>query len=294
MELDRDALQKKVHELYAREHADLGDAGTLDHLDRGRQWQLDGTLSAGGVLVFPHAGVQDCGYQIAACVHAALDSGADRIVVLSVLHAFTPAMEAARVAVAAGEDPALFEFWGIQGPGIDGRREWTGDHALISWRHFWKAELNRRGISERRAPRVYERYPYLAGGNPQNMPGIDELARLMEDSVVLSTADPFHHGIGYGDALANTFDHDEVGLAHAKTMIESGIRILEKGDYWAYNLHCVESKSDARDTGQVYRYLRGPMQGKVLDISFTDSSELYDQPKPTWVAGALIEWKLTA
>ena len=294
MELDRDALQKKVHELYAREHADLGEAGTLEQLERGRQWKLDGALSAGGVLVFPHAGVQDCGYQIAACVHAALDSGADRIVALSVLHAFTPEMEAARVAVAAGEDPAQFEFWGIQGPGIDGRREWTGDHALISWQHFWTAELNRRGISERRAPRVYERYPYLAGGNPQNMPGIDELARLMEDSVVVSTADLFHHGIGYGDAVANTFDHDEGGLAHAKTMIEAGIRILEKGDYWAYNSHCIESKSDARDTGQVYRYLRGPMQGEVLDISYTDSSELYDQPKPTWVAGALIKWKLTA
>ena len=125
------------------------------------------------------------------------------------------------------------------------------------------------------------------------MPGIDELARLMEDAVVVSTADPFHHGIGYGDAVANAFDHDEGGLAHAKTMIEAGIRILEQGDYWAYNLHCVESKSDARDTGQVYRYLRGPMQGGVLDISYTDSSELYDQPKPTWVAGALIEWKLT-
>lgn len=294
MELDRDALQKKVHELYAREHADLGEAGTLEQLERGRQWKLDGALSAGGVLVFPHAGVQDCGYQIAACVHAALDSGADRIVALSVLHAFTPEMEAARVAVAAGEDPAQFEFWGIQGPGIDGRREWTGDHALISWRHFWTAELNRRGISERHAPKVFERYPYLAAGNPQNMPGIDELARLMEDAVVVSTADPFHHGIGYGDALEKTFDHDEVGLAHAKAVIESGIRILEQGDYWAYNSHCIESKSDARDTGQVYRYLRGPMQGEVLDISYTDSSELYDQPKPTWVAGALIEWKLTA
>ena len=294
MELDRDALQKKVHELYAREHADLGETGTLEQLERGRQWKLDGALSAGGVLVFPHAGVQDCGYQIAACVHAALDSGADRIVALSVLHAFTPEMEAARVAVAAGEDPAQFEFWGIQGPGIDGRREWTGDHALISWRHFWTAELNRRGISERHAPKVFERYSYLAAGNPQNMPGIDELARLMEDAVVVSTADPFHHGIGYGDALEKTFDHDEVGLAHAKAVIESGIRILEQGDYWAYNSHCIESKSDARDTGQVYRYLRGPMQGEVLDISYTDSSELYDQPKPTWVAGALIEWKLTA
>ncbi len=292
MELDRDALQKKVQELYAREHAELGERGTLEHLERGREWQLANTLTAGGVLVFPHASVHDCGYQIAACVQAALDSGADKVVVLSVLHAFTAAMEAARVAVAAGEDPAAFEFWGIQGPGINGRQEWRGDHALISWRHFWRAELRRRGIAEEEAPRVYERYPYLAGGRPQVLPGIDELARLMEGAAVVSTADPFHHGIGYGDAPEASYDHDELGMAHARSVIESGISLLENGDYWAYNQHCVEAKSDARDTGQVYRYLRGPMSGAVLDISYTDSSELYDQPKPTWVAGALIEWTL--
>ena len=291
MELDRDALQKKVHELYAREHAELGEAGTLEHLERGRAWRLADTLNAGGVLVFPHAGVHDCGYQVAACVNAALDSGADKVVVLSVLHAFTPEMEAARVAVAAGADPAQFKFWGIQGPGTAGRREWTGDHALISWRHFWRAELKRRGIPSERAPTVYERYPYLTAGAPEILPGIEELARLMEDAVVVSTADPFHHGIGYGDSPEASFDHDEAGLARAQSVIEAGIRLLERGDYRAYNQHCVEAKSDARDTGPVFRYLRGPMSGEVLDISFTDSSALYDQPKPTWVAGALIEWK---
>lgn len=292
MELDRDALQKKVHALYAREHAELGERGTLEQLERGREWNLAGALSAGGVLVFPHAGVHDCGHQIAACAQAALDSGAGKVVVLSVLHAFTPAMEAARVAVAAGADPAAFEFWGIQGPGITGREEWKGDHALISWRHFWRAELKRRGIAEDDAPRVYERYPYLAGGKPQDLPGIDELARLADGAALVSTADPFHHGIGYGDAPEAAFDRDEAGLAQAKAVIEAGIRTLERGDYWAYNQHCVEAKSDARDTGQVYRYLRGPMTGEVLDISTTDASALYDQPKPTWVAGALIEWKL--
>ncbi|MCY3831829.1 MAG: hypothetical protein OXG85_02360 [Chloroflexi bacterium] len=293
MNLDRDALQKKVHELYAREHAELGERGTLEHLERGDQWKLANTLSAGGVLVFPHAGVHDCGYQIAACVQAALDSGADKVVVISVLHAFTPTMEKARVAVAAGEDPAQFEFWGIQGPGIEGREEWRGDHALISWRHFWRAELKRRAIDERAAPTVYERYPYLAGGRPGDLPGIDELARLMAGAAVVSTADPFHHGIGYGDAPEDSFDHDAAGWARAKAVIEDGMRLLEAGDYWGYNEHCVEAKSDARDSGQVVRYLRGGMTGEILDMSFTDASALYDQPKPTWVAGALIEWKLS-
>lgn len=291
MELDRGALQKQVHRLYAKEHAELGAAGTLEHLERGRGWQLADALSAGGVLVFPHAGVQDCGYQIAACVHAVLDSGAERVVVLSVLHAFTAAMEAARVAVANGGDPAQSEFWGIQGPGIAGRSEWQGDHALISWRHFWQAEVKRRALPPSKVPQVYERYPYLAGGRPGDLPGIDELARLLEDAVLVSTADPFHHGIGYGDAPADTYNHDAAGLAHAQSVIEDGIRLLEKGDYRGYEQHCVLAKSDARDTGQVYRYLRGALRGRVLDISYTDSSALYQQPKPTWVAGALIEWQ---
>jgi hypothetical protein len=293
MELDRDKLQRDIQALYQREHAELGESGTLAHLERGRQWHLGDTLKAGGVLVFPHAGVHDCGYQIAACVHAALDSGADRVIVISVLHAFNDDMEQARRRVAAGGDPSKEATWGIQGPGLNGREEWKGDHALMSWRHFWNAEVKRRGLSPEKTPQMIERYPYLAGGKPENLPGIAELAELAKNAVIVSTADPFHHGIGYGDTPENSFDHDAAGLKRAQARIEEGIRILEKGDYAGYNAHCVSAKSDHRDAGQVFRYLRGAMTGQVLDITYTDSSDLYQQPKPTWVAGALIEWKLS-
>jgi hypothetical protein len=249
---------------------------------------LSGTLRAGGVLVFPHAGVKDCGYQIAACVHAALDSGADRVVVISVLHAFTQEMEDARRRVAAGGDPANEPFWGIQGPGIAGREEWKNDHALYSWRHFWNAEVKRRGLAS--APQVIERYPYLAGGRPDLLPGIDDLAALVKDAVIVSTADAFHHGIGYGDAPEASYEPDAAGLAHATSVLEDGIRILEAGDYAGYNAHCVVAKSDARDAGQVFRYLRGPMRGQIVDLTYTDSADLYKQPRPTWVAAALMEW----
>lgn len=291
MELDRDELQKSIHALYAREHEELGEKGTLEHLERARRWELSGTLQNWGVLVFPHAGVQDCGYQIAACVHACLDSGADKVVVISVLHAFNDRMEQARRRVAAGADVTQEIYWGIQGNGIEGRQEWKGDHALISWRHFWDAEVKRRGLPENKIPQVYECYPYLAGGKPEILPGIDELAELVKDAVIVSTADPFHHGIGYGDTPENSFEPNVDGLGRAQIVIEEGITILEQGDYWGYNQHCVTAKSDARDAGQVFRYLRGDMRGKVLDITYTDSSDLYNQPKPTWVAGALIEWK---
>jgi hypothetical protein len=286
--LDRQKLKKQIHELYRREHEELGERGTLERLERGREWDLAPTLAAGGVVVFPHAGVFDCGHQIAAAVHGCLDSGADRVVVVSVLHAFTDEMDEARQRVSAGEDPSAFPFWGVQGPGLDGRDEWTHDHALISWRHFWKAETKRRGVA---GPEVVERYPYLAGGRPERLPGIDELAALAEDAVIVSTADPFHHGIGYGDPPEQALAPHEGGLERARETIEEGIALLGRGDYAGYDRHCVEAKSDARDAGQVFRYLRGELRGEIVDMAYTDAAELYESPDPTWVAAPLVEWR---
>src|SRR5215212_10282657 len=178
MALDRRNLQEEIHALYRAEHEAMGERGTLERLEQARQWDLAPTLRSGGVLVFPHAGVLDCGHQIAAVVHACLDSGADRVIVVSVLHAFTDEMEQARIRVAAGEDPAQWPFSGIQGTGLSEREEWRGDPALMSFRHFWAAETARRGIP---GPEVVEAYPYLAAGHPENLPGIEHLARLAED-----------------------------------------------------------------------------------------------------------------
>ena len=288
MELDLDQLQKEIIELYRREHEALGEDGTYRLLEQARQWDLAPTLRAGGVIVFPHAGVADCGHQIAAAVHACLDSGAERVLVISVLHAFTEEMEQARRRVAAGGDPSKEIHWGIQGPGIQGRDEWRYDHVLMSFRHFWRAETKRRGIT---GPEVVERYPYLAGGRPDLLPGIDELAEIAREAVIVSTADAFHHGIGYGDPPEKSFYPHQGGLELARRTIEEGIAILESGDYWGYNQHCVRAKSDARDAGQVFRFLRGPMRGRILDLTNSDAAELYHQPPPTWVAAALVEWQ---
>jgi hypothetical protein len=288
MQLDRRTLQEEIHALYRTEHETMGERGTLERLERAQQWNLAPTLQSGGVLVFPHAGVLDCGHQIAAAVQACLDSGADRVIVISVLHAFTDEMEQARIRVAAGEDPAQWPFWGVQGPSFGHRAEWRGDHALMSFRHFWAAETSRRGI---RGPEVVECYPYLAGGKPERLPGIADLARMTENAVIVSTADAFHHGLGYGDPPEKSLSPDEGGLELARRTIEEGMEILGRGDYWGYNQHCVRAKSDARDAGQVFRYLRGPMHGRILDLTYSDASDLYRQPKPTWVAAALMEWQ---
>ena len=92
--------------------------------------------------------------------------------------------------------------------------------------------------------------------------------------------------------VAGLLDDLEELVDLAKQTIEEGMAILGAGDYWGYNQHCVAAKSDARDAGQVFRYLRGPMSGAILEMTFTDAGELYHQPPPTWVAGALMEWRL--
>jgi hypothetical protein len=232
--------------------------------------------------------VRDCGHHVAAAVHGCLDSGADRVVVISVLHAFTDEMQDARTRVSAGDDPSAWPFWGIQGPGIDGREEWKDDHSLISFRHFWHAEVRRRRVA---GLEVVERYPFLAGGHPERLPGIEELAALAEDAVIVSTADPFHHGIGYGDAPERALPPDEGGLELARTTIEEGIALLEAGDYPGYDAHCLEAKSDARDAAVTFRYLRGELRGSILDLRYTDAAELYEADDPTWVAAPLVEWK---
>lgn len=284
----RQQMRAEIHTLYAREHAELGAEGTLRLLDESRRWDLSETVAAGGVLVFPHAGVKECGHQIAAAVNACLDSGVERVVVISVLHAFTEEMEQARIRVSRGGDPAQEGQWGIQGPGIDGPDTWQHDHALISWRHFWAAETARRGV---KGPEVIERYPWLAGGEPERLPGFDELARLCEGAAVVSTEDPFHHGIGYGDPDFVARFPEEGGLEMARRSIEKGIGVLAAGDYWGWNQHCVVGKSDARDAGAVFRHIRGPMAGRIVDLTWSDASELYKSPPPTWVAAALVEWK---
>lgn len=243
MSVDRKRLRDEIHALYGREHEALGERGTLERLDGARQWSLAPVLKAGGVLVFPQAGVFDCGHQIAAVVHACLDSGADRVIVLSALHAFSDEMQAARVDVAAGGDPARWPFWGVWGPGVAGREEWRDDHSLISFRHFWAAETKRRGIA---GPAVVERYPYLAGGRPERLPGLEALARLAQDSVMVSTADPFHHGIGYGDPPDRARDPLAGGLDLARATIVEGLEVLGRGDYAGYEQHCVRAKSDGR------------------------------------------------
>ncbi len=275
----------------AQAHARLGAAATSQLLDAGRRWNLAPTLRAGGAVMFPHATIDVCGCQIAAAVHACLDSGADRVLALGVLHALTPELQAARVRVAQGGDVTQEPSWGIQGPGLDRRQDWRDEFSLAHFLFLWRQEVERRGVD---APELVIRYPYLAGGRPHILPGMDELQALLADrarrTVVVATADVFHHGIAYDDPPDASLFPQQGGLDLGRQRIGEALEMLEAGDYWGYNQHCAYvAKSDARDVGQVLRYLLGPLQGRILDIVADDMAAAYARPAPSWVAGALIE-----
>jgi hypothetical protein len=289
MTLDRTDLRTKINELYRLEHEELGDSGTYAMLDEAGQWDLSQTLADGGVVTFAHVNVADCGVHVAAAVNGALDSGADTLLAISVLHAFTEEMELARRDVSSGGgSPSRHATWGIQGPGLQFRDEWRGDHAMRSLRHFWEAETKRRGITNRR---LVERYPFLAGGKPGDLPNIDEVATIAENAVMVATGDQFHHGIAYGTPEDEALDMETDGLIAATRSMEEGIALIDAGDYREYDQHCVAAKSDDRDAAQLYRFLRGRLEGSLLELGASDATELYGQPAPSWAAGGFIEFK---
>jgi hypothetical protein len=286
MTLDRTALRTSINELYRRDLEQLGEDGTYRMLDDARQWDLSGTLADGGVVSFAHVNVADCGLHVAAAVNAALDAGADTVLAISVLHAFTVEMELARRDVSSGGGrPSSHPEWGIQGPGLDFRDDWEGDHALRALRHFWGAETRRRGITDRR---LVERYPFLAGGHPEELPNLEDTARIAGEAVIVATGDQFHHGIAYGTPVEEALAMQPEGLEAARVSMESGIELIDAGDYAGYDRHCVLAKSDDRDAAQLYRFLRGPLSGRLLDLGYSDATELYDQPAPSWAAGGFI------
>ena len=289
MGLDRQALKTFVHKQIVAERAELGVAGIDNLLERGRQWKLGHILKEGGSIIIPHAGIKVCGHQLAAAAQACLDSGADTVLAVGVLHALSDELQEARVRVANGADVTQEKYWGMQGPGLGGYDDWETEYSLLDFLFLLDEEAKRRGGKK---PNVIVRYPYLAGGRPMILPGIDELQRIVKDgAVVVSTADPFHHGIGYNDPPDKALFPEKGGLELASKRIAEGLELLRIGDYWGYNQHCVSAKSDARDAGVVVRYLLGPLAGRILDITYSDTTEMYHQPAPTWVAAALIEQK---
>jgi hypothetical protein len=259
-------------------------------MESGRKWDLVQVLKDRGAIIFPHFNIHQCGSHYAATIHACMNSGVQTVLGIGVLHARFDELQTARVRVANGADITQEPTWGMQGAGLASLTHWQTEFSMISFEHLWHFEAARRREAGLPVPELIVRYPYLAGGRPHILPGIAELQQIVANgAVVVGTADPFHHGLAYGDSIEASKAPNEGGLELCRATVEAGFAMLGAGDYWGFNQHCVSAKSDGRDMGQVLRYiLNTPLKAEIHDILWEDMSGPYGKPWPSWVAGCLI------
>ncbi len=257
-------------------------------LDSGRAWDLSKTLDEHGVAIFPHSYLSVCAPYIAACVHGALDSGSDHVLVLGVLHSFSDVLFAARRLERAHQDLSNFPLRGVHGPRKQRGDHWKAEYSLLSFIFLWNEEVKRRGI---KPPKLTIRFPYLVNREPHTLPGIHELERIAKDACLIATSDICHHGVAYGakpeDVLVG-----EAAYEYAGKSISDNLKLLMTGDLERYYEHCIKISSDSYDVCPIIYHLRGALRPKILEYAISDTSLFYaGTPTPSWVAAALIELK---
>lgn len=279
-------------DLYNSEPGILGVEGMNNILDKGKKWgmELANTLRAGGAALFPHTFLSQCGYQIAAAVHAVLDSGADQALLLGVLHPMTESLMQARSKELNKEDISNELSYGIFGLDIDPYGCLNKEFSLDLFKILLDFEVKRRGI---RPPKIIERYPSLVNRDPSNLPSIKELQQIARESVIVATDDMCHHGLGYGVSLETAYQIDEKGYQFAKNWIEEGYEFLKKDDYDSYYFHWMNPLAigDPTDTTIALKYPLGETSIHILDLKLVDVSSLFeDDISPSWVAATLVKF----
>jgi len=267
---------------YADERARLGPAGLGALLDRA----ADVELPEGGALVFPHTLLSATGELTAAVARAILRSGAHEVLAIGVLHGGREA-EAELVARArAGQIEARTTMRRVHDAAAPTCAE---EFSLDGFMALLEAAAGREG---RAAPRVHARYPFLVGEDPSSLPGIDDLAKLAERMPVVATADPMHHGAGYGvPAGQRRAEGDESTRAWARACIETQLDLLARGEWAAFARLAVEVRSDFRDAGPVLAHLLRSavtLRGDVLELRLVDYAAVLGAEAPSWVAGPLM------
>jgi hypothetical protein len=273
-------------EYYARERERLGREGLERFLDSAPPVELP----ARGALVFPHTRLEVSGELVAACALACVRSRRETVVALGVLHGGRET-DAPLVARARSGDPdARTKLRRVHGPGIPGDQGyWTEEFSLDGFSTLLELAASRLG---RKPPRLLVRYPFLVGAQPRDLPGLEELHGLVAAGAALvATADPIHHGVGYGTPQSERRALGEPGTQGlARESIARGLEFLARGDFAGFLEHAAHEKSDFRDAGPVLAILLGegaPLVPRVLALELVDYAAALEAPEPTWVAGAL-------
>jgi len=212
-----------------------------------------------GALVFPHTRLTVTGTMVAAVARAAARARRD-VLAVGVLH-------------------------GVRGP--RGVHDETGlardEFSLDGFRALYGRACAREGIPAR----IAARYPLEVGDRPDDLPGLEELRRRAETSLVVATADPIHHGIGYDtpevrdETLAET-------AADARTRVEEQLGALARGDFPEFARLCARDRSDFRNAGPIVAALFPNATWTLDDLKLVDYSDILGCARPTWVAAGRI------
>jgi hypothetical protein len=145
-------------------------------------------------------------------------------------------------------------------------------------------------------PRLFARYPFLVGETPGDLPGLDELEALREAGAALvATADPIHHGAGYGTPAADRLSREATETsALARAQIAEGYARLARRDFVGFLDHAARVKSDFRDPGPILATLLGDFAFEVVGLELVDYARALGAEEPTWVAGALVRLEAVA
>jgi hypothetical protein len=280
-------------EYYARERAELGEGGLAALLEGAPSL----SLPTRGAIVFPHTRLAQSGELPAAVASALVREGCDEVIALGVLHsareADAPLVRRAREGAPSARG-ALRRVHGPDAPGDAGY--WVEEFSLDNFVALLELAARRVG---RKAPRVLARYPFLVGERPEDVPGVDDLrARFERGAALVATADPIHHGAGYGAREEDRLPReDPQTLEFARWTLERGFRLLAGREFGAFLRHGVEVRSDFRDTGPVMAWLVDPTKDlgvEILELLLVDYSDALQAPAPTWVAATLARFEAKA
>jgi hypothetical protein len=294
------AIQSTV-QWYANERALLSQEEIYSILDKGAelatQSDLTQTLASGGSALFPHCSIVACGDQVSAVVHSCLEAcihtKKNQILMIGVLHPITPILQnAARMAregMVIG-NPCR----GIFGPGLPQEELLCEEFSLDNFVFLLEHAVKRKGIP---MPKILLRYPCFVFGQPDHLPGLEELRQLARESIVVATSDLFHYGTAYSyyGKMTNNPDEkipiSEKGYAFARETIQKNLHLLSKGNWQEFMQYCSDTSSDGSSTRQVLTFLLGPLEGTILDLRLVDVSHFFEKPPPNWVATALVALK---
>ncbi len=212
-----------------------------------------------GALVFPHTRLEVTGTMVAAVARAAARARRE-VLAIGVLH-------------------------GVRG--LRGIHEEAGlardEFSLDGFRALYGRACAREGI----AARFVARYPLEVGDRPDDLPGLDELRRRAETALVVATADPIHHGVGYETPEARDETLAETAR-DARTRVEEQLGALACGDIPGFARLCARDRSDFRNAGPVVAALFPRATWTLDDLKLVDYSHVLGCARPTWVAGGRI------